>query len=215
MSAPKLPVPLYPVAELVLFPRALVPLHVHELRYRTMVRDVLSGERVIALAPLKPGWEGKDRTARELYDLVSLARLEEVEWLPNDCFDLKLIGIGRARIQRVVREFPYRSARVDVLQQEPYSADDPFVGMERHALIQTRERRPEVPRDPREPPLRSMDYEQLVNTTCMRLDLGVEERLELLALDSLIERGRRARALLEVESEAPPEPQAPPTGEQN
>ena len=55
---PKHPVPVFPLPDLVLFPHVILPLHVFELRYRTMVRDALSGERVIALALLKPGWEG-------------------------------------------------------------------------------------------------------------------------------------------------------------
>jgi Lon protease-like protein len=47
-------VPVFPLPELVLFPGATVPLHVFELRYRTLVRDALSRDRTIALALLQP-----------------------------------------------------------------------------------------------------------------------------------------------------------------
>ena len=50
-------IPLFPLPGVVLFPGAEMRLHVFELRYRTMVRDALSGERLIALATLSPGWE--------------------------------------------------------------------------------------------------------------------------------------------------------------
>jgi peroxiredoxin Q/BCP len=56
-QAPRRPVPVFPLPGVVLFPGAEMRLHVFELRYRTMVRDALSGERLIALATLSPGWE--------------------------------------------------------------------------------------------------------------------------------------------------------------
>jgi len=46
-------VPIFPLAEVVLFPGALLPLHVFEKRYQAMVKDVLSGDRLIAIALLK------------------------------------------------------------------------------------------------------------------------------------------------------------------
>jgi hypothetical protein len=44
---------------------------------------------------------------------------------------------------------------------------------------------------------RSLRYEILVNTICMACDLPAEERLDLLAMDSLIERGRAIRERIE------------------
>ena len=38
-APPKRPVPVFPLPDLVMFPDAELPLHVFELRYRTMVRD--------------------------------------------------------------------------------------------------------------------------------------------------------------------------------
>jgi len=60
VSALQQPVPVFPLADTVLFPYTTLPLHVFELRYRTMVRDALSRGRTIALALLKPGWEEAD-----------------------------------------------------------------------------------------------------------------------------------------------------------
>ncbi|HEY6866194.1 MAG TPA: LON peptidase substrate-binding domain-containing protein, partial [Candidatus Eisenbacteria bacterium] len=117
--SPKSPVPVFPLPNLVLFPHAVVPLHVFELRYRTMVRDALSGERVIAMGLLKPGWERDYQGSPEYYPLACLARFEEVEWLPNDCYSLVVRGLARATLGRIVREYPYRAARVELLPQEP------------------------------------------------------------------------------------------------
>src|SRR5437868_13833149 len=121
---PKHPVPVFPLPGVVLFPGAVLPLHVFELRYRTMVRDALSGERVIALALLRPGWEGDYHASPEFFPVACLARFAEVRWLPDDCYDLSVLGLSRVRLGRVVREFSYRAVRVQVLDEAPYTEGD-------------------------------------------------------------------------------------------
>jgi Lon protease-like protein len=198
---PKKPVPVFPLPDVVLFPRVLLPLHVFELRYRTMVREALSAERLLALALLEPGWEGDYHGNPEFFPLATLARFEDVEWLPNDCYDIQVLGLSRVRIGTVVRDFPYRAARIEVLPQEPYTEDDPLVAIERGALVDAfdrwvgqRAREFEVPA-PESP--RGLTYEALVNHCCMAVDLPAREKLELLRMDSILERGHHVRELLE------------------
>ena len=216
--APKHPVPVLPLPGLVLFPHAMIPLHIFELRYRTMVRDALSGERLIAMALLKPGWERDYHGSPEFFGLGCLARFEEVHWLPNDCYELKVAGLARARIQRVTSEYPYRAARLQLLPQEPYSEDDPLIHLEKRALLATFMRWRSAATSPQEgePPSLPEDlaYEPLVNGMCMFAEAGPLEKLELLELDSVIERGRRVRELIERRLRKPERPQAP-GGEQN
>ena len=76
----KHPIPVFPLPDLVLFPHAVLPLHVYELRYRTLVRDALSRDRVILLALLKPGHEQDYQGSPEFHPLGCLARFEEVEY---------------------------------------------------------------------------------------------------------------------------------------
>ena len=102
-NVPRQPVPVFPLPNVVLFPHAILPLHVFELRYRTMVRDALSGERLVALALLKPGWEGEYQGSPAFHELGCLARFEAVEWLPDDCYDLKVLGLSRVALGTVVR----------------------------------------------------------------------------------------------------------------
>ena len=198
---PKHPVPVFPLPGVVLFPGVQLPLHVFELRYRTMVREALSGERVIALALLCPGWERDYHGSPEFHALGCLARIDEVAWLPDDCYHLRLLGLARARLGRAVREFPYRAVRSQVLPQEPFSEDDALVQLERRALIEasTRVARLAAPGDP--PPAEvaeGLGFEPLVNTLCMGLAADPSEKLALLAMDSVIERARRARELMEA-----------------
>jgi Lon protease-like protein len=200
--APHYAVPIFPLPNVVLFPRTAIPLHVFELRYRTMVRDALSAQRLLALAVLKPGWERDYHDSPEFHGLATLARIEDVEWLPNDCYDLRLSGLSRVRLGRVTREYPYRAARVEMLPQAPLTEDDPLVQLERRALIRACERWAQLPSVPGESmPAPQLDdsqpYEELVNSACTGLAADPTDKLELLALDSLIERGRLVRERIE------------------
>lgn len=200
--APTQPVPVFPLPSLVLFPHAIVPVHIFELRYRTMVRDALSGERVIAMALLRPGWERDYHASPEFHPLGCLARFEEVAWLPDDCYDLTLLGLSRVRLGRPAREYPYRAVPVELLPEAPYAEDDPLVASERRALGELY-RRLAGPNPSGTPGHTGgsagaggeLPFAALVNGVCMAAPLEPEEKLELLALDSVIERGHRVREL--------------------
>ncbi|HTO90845.1 MAG TPA: LON peptidase substrate-binding domain-containing protein [Candidatus Sulfotelmatobacter sp.] len=211
-QGPRQPVPVFPLPGLVLFPHVAVPLHIFELRYRTMVRDALSAERMIALALLKPGWEQDYAGSPEFHPLACLARIENVEWLPNDCYDLLVRGVSRVRLARITREYPYRAASVELRPQHPYPEDDPLVRIERKALLDACQRLAAA--RGAEPPGNELAYEALVNAVCAGSPMSPAEKLALLELDSVIERGRQAREWLERRMRAGGE-RAPGSGEHN
>jgi len=224
-TAARNPVPVFPLPELVLFPHAVIPLHVFELRYRTLVRDALSRGRVLALALLKPGYEADYDGSPEFFRLGCLARFEEVEWLPNDRFNLKVMGLERVRFERIVSEFPYRSARIVTLPEHPYPEDDPLVQIDMRALLELFDRMRDAPpamtgMEPSKlaPKIGSdLSYACVVNILSTLCGAPARERLALLAEDSVIERGRRLRSILERRLKPKREPPVLPgeTGETN
>ncbi len=218
-SEPRQPVPVLPLADAVLFPHAVLALRVTELRHRTLVRDALAGERLIALALSKPGPEEEESVSPDVFPLGCLARVQDVEWLPDDCYQLKLMGMARVLLERDVRAFPYRSARVRIVPQEPYTEEDPLVQIERQASTRVLERllgaaaaAAGLPAPPVPGPESS--YEAVVNMMCMCLDADAEEKLGLLELDSVIERGKQVRERIERRLR-PGEPAKPDDGESN
>jgi len=214
---PKHPVPVFPLPGLVLFPGVDLPLHVYELRYRTLMRDALAGERVIALALLLPGWERDYHGSPEFHPLACLAHIEEAAWLPDDCYHAHLKGLSRVQLGRTVREFPYRAVKVQVMPQEPFSEDDALVELERRALIEAGERCARAAEAAGAKPMPVDDhlpFEPLVNNLCMALAADPEERLALLAMDSVIDRARRTRELMEAQALHAAHGE-PPASEQN
>ena len=198
-----------------LFPHAILPLRVTDLRYSTLVRDALHGERIVALALPRAGPEPGDEWVLDLHPVACLAGFQDVEWLPDDRYDLKLVGLARVRLGRPVSTYPYPTARVRLLPQEPYTEDDPLVQIERQAAIAVLERlvgaaaaAAGVPAPPLPDPAAS--YETVVSMMCMCLEADAGDKHGLLELDSVIERGRRVRERIERRLRAGP---SPPRGE--
>lgn len=105
--------PLFPLSNVVLFPHALLPLHIFEPRYRQMTADALAGESLIAMALLK----SIPDTPPPIYDVVGLGRIVAHERLPDGRYHLVLRGVARARIQREIpTDKLYRIAELDLLK---------------------------------------------------------------------------------------------------
>ena len=213
--APSRPVPVFPLPNAVLFPRVRMPLHVFELRYRTMVREALSADRWIAIALLAPGWERDYHGSPGFLPLGCVGRIDRIEWLPNDCYNLQLVGECRVRFQKVVREFPYRTCRVEKIDEHPYPEDDPLVRIEKQALWEVYRQLERAGAPLGVPALPDADFATLVNAICTFAEIEPREKFALLEIDSVIERGRRLRERLEKRLRRPVPPQKRTGGELN
>jgi Lon protease-like protein len=97
-------IPVFPLAGALLFPRAHLPLHIFEPRYREMVRDALAGERLIGMVQPR---DRKDPPA--LFEIGGLGRIVAADELEDGRLNIALEGVGRFRIAREIEvETPYR-----------------------------------------------------------------------------------------------------------
>ena len=112
-----LSLPVFPLAGALLFPRAHLPLHIFEPRYRAMVRDALAGERLIGMVQPR---DQKEPPA--LFSVGGLGRIAAADELDDGRFNIVLEGIGRYRIARELDvETPYRQveAEPEGMPEEP------------------------------------------------------------------------------------------------
>src|SRR5687768_3020524 len=117
-------VPLFPLPGVVLFPRAVLPLHIFEERYKRMTADVLRGHRQIAMALLRTGWQ-KDYYARpEIEPVVCVGTILSHERLPDGRYNFLLQGHTRARVVEEMGDEPYRQARLEPLTETDSSETD-------------------------------------------------------------------------------------------
>jgi uncharacterized protein len=117
-------IPVFPLPNVVLFPRAIMPLHVFEPRYRLMTHDALAGSRLIATALLRPGFEpGYHTLDVDIHPIVCVGRIIREERLPDGRYNFLLQGLTRARILRENKELPYRRARLRPLPPDNLAHD--------------------------------------------------------------------------------------------
>ncbi len=116
---------LFPLPNLVLFPHAVQPLHIFEPRYRRMTASALAGDRLIALALLKPGWENDYDNRPAVHPVACLGRVVADQRLDDGRYNLLLRGVSRIRIRgEVVDDEPFRTARAELLADEPPPPDE-------------------------------------------------------------------------------------------
>jgi len=110
--------PLFPLPDVVFFPKTLLPLHVYEPRYRALASDALEQDRAICTALLKPGWESDYYGSPEVYPVGCVGKIVQHQKLPDGRFNIMLDGIAKVRIESSVRLEPYRLVRVRPVEDD-------------------------------------------------------------------------------------------------
>ena len=116
MGAKPARIPLFPLAGAILLPRAQLPLHIFEPRYRDMVRDALAGPGRIGMVQPRPGSiEGELAEPAPLFPVGCLGEIVAAEELDDGRFNIVLHGSSRFRLiaERDLGS-AYRQADVDL-----------------------------------------------------------------------------------------------------
>src|SRR5436190_22366215 len=100
--------PLFPLPTVVLFPNVFLPLHVFEPRYREMVADAISGDRVIGMVLLRPGWERDYEGRPPVYPIGCSGVITHSEKLADGRYNIILRGVERFRIVEEDQSRSYR-----------------------------------------------------------------------------------------------------------
>lgn len=111
--------PLFPLPEVVLFPRALLPLHVFEPRYRAMLKDSITHHGALAIVQLTPDAAPASGDAQPPIARIAGAGLViEHTPLPDGRSNIVLLGMHRVRLEELPFEGPYRRARATILEDD-------------------------------------------------------------------------------------------------
>ncbi len=108
-------VPVFPLPNMVLFPNALLPLHIFEPRYRAMVNDSYPKPAKIVMARLLEP-ESADGAPAKIASLCTVAEILECEQFPDGRKNLLVRGEARVRIDELPFLAPYRRARLTVVK---------------------------------------------------------------------------------------------------
>jgi uncharacterized protein len=198
----KLPdiIPLFPLPNVVFFPRMPLPLHIFEPRYRTMVRDAVKGARLIGMVLLRGAWEKDYVGAPEIFGVGTVGELARTEELPDGRFNIVLRGLREFVIHRELSRAEYREAVVS-WREQPTDMLPPAMRTGIGAVVLQYLQR--MGRASAESDLveSGIDDETFVNFLAQHLDLDPLEKQAVLEAGSLRERGRRLVDALEFRLE--------------
>jgi Lon protease-like protein len=108
--------PVFPLPNVVLFPGALLPLHVFEPRYRELTREVLSGKQLMGIARLKPGFDDDYEGRPPVFEVCGVGSVIDSVAHSDGRYDITLRGLARVRIvQELPSERLFRQMRVTEL----------------------------------------------------------------------------------------------------
>ena len=190
-------IPIFPLPNVVLFPNVFLPLHIFEPRYRQMVADALSGDRIIGMVLLRPGWEGNYEGRPPVYPIGCAGLITHAEPIADGRYNIVLRGLEKFRIIEELGGQDYRIARVQTLMEDINEAERASMRNERRRLEALLVPQPEGRgADAKVPP--TMADEDLVNALAQYLELEPVEKQALLEREGLLARCRSLIELLEM-----------------
>jgi Lon protease-like protein len=199
-------IPLFPLPNLVFFPRTYVPLHIFEPRYREMVEAAAASHQMVGMVLLKEGWEADYEGAPAIFPMGCVGRMINVQRLSDGRFNILLQGLCRFEIQHEVGAESYRQGRIVLHGASPPDAALP--GEIRQELlklvagsIRTREDELALSSLLKQP----IHDDVLVQNLSLALDFTPIEKQFLLESESLIQQSRRLLDLLQFKLHEPHE----------
>lgn len=108
-------VPVMPLDGVLLFPNALLPLHIFEPRFRVMLGQALHGNRMLCVSlvrPDRPRW----RTSADFFPVSTIGLIRACVGRSDGTSDLILQGIHRVKFGEFEQEAPFPIARIEPLQ---------------------------------------------------------------------------------------------------
>jgi Lon protease-like protein len=196
MTLPEV-IPVFPLPNVVFFPRIPLPLHIFEPRYRAMVQDAARGSRLIGMALLRDEWQEAYYERPPIFGTGTVGEMVHVEDLPDGRFNVVLRGLREYTIARVLDDrAPYREAivtwRTPLRDALPRGTRETITTLVHRYLTC-------LGRDVgSEGLLRGdVDDETFVNFFAQHLDIAPLEKQALLEASSLGERAHRLSDVLE------------------
>jgi Lon protease-like protein len=106
----------------VLFPHAVLPLHVFEPRYRLMTETCIAGDGTFGVVLIERGSEVGGGDVR--FDVGTLAQIVQAGRFDDGRYAVVAVGVKRLRVRSWLADDPYPRAEIDLLD-EPDDAIDP------------------------------------------------------------------------------------------
>lgn len=182
--------PIFPLQGVLLLPRARLPLHVFEPRYRQMVEDCLDGPGRIVLGTIAAGHEHEHLGAPPIEPVCGLGEIGRHERLSDGRYHVVLVGVARVRVREVESDRLYRQVEAEPID-ESVSASPEAMRVREEVCEAIRERVPDVGPIPEQMPLSA-----LVDFLSLRMEASHELMRRLFGETDPLARGREVLGAL-------------------
>jgi Lon protease-like protein len=186
---------LFPLPNIVFFPHTRLPLHVFEPRYRQMVQDAMESDERFGIVLLRPGWESEYFGAPPVYELGTVASIEQAVPLDDGRFNIVVRGDVRFRILEEMSSAPYRTARVIAEPDAAPAPTEAYAQREWLADVSKQYLR-YLPDQAAVPEIETVSLAALTNALIMSLNLDMEEKQKLLEMSDVLARAEQIGAEL-------------------
>src|SRR5437667_11843131 len=108
-------VPVMPLPGALLFPHALLPLHIFEPPYREMLKGALREHRMFSVALIRPQ-RNQWKSTEDFFDVAGVGLIRACVGRSDGTSNLILQGLRRVRFTSFEQETPFPIARIDIVE---------------------------------------------------------------------------------------------------
>ncbi len=194
--------PIIPLKDTVLFPHTVIPLFVTEERSIKAVEHAISSQRIIGVVAIRSKEEG-EAVPDDLYSIGAAAVIHKMLRMPEKGMALIIQGLAKIAIKEYISEEPFLNASIEVIIEET-EKNTRIEALMRTAVAQTQKMISLAPYLPEEIQVTAINLDDPLKlayliATIVRMKL--QERQELLELDSVEEKLKRIVTILTREVE--------------
>lgn len=187
----------------VLFPQAMMPLHIFEPRYREMLNEVLANDRIFAVAALDESSEDAEFLETP-HSIAGVGVVRACKQNLDGTSNLILQGLARVSLENIIREEPFRMVRIQQILSESGGSAEAIQGIQRSIihLVQTQARLGAgIPKEVIQFLANIEDPENVLDLAISTLCSSTHLQQELLETRGIFPRYEKFKSFLEAEIE--------------
>lgn len=204
MNNEKLPdsLPILSLRNMVLFPGVVIPITAGRDKSIKLINDAYAAGKIIGVVAQK-NEEVEDPTKNDIHKIGTVAQILRVLKMPDGNITVILQGKKRFRIDSVLSETPYITANIrEVAEKRPGKLDTEFLAILdsiKELAIQIIKESPNIPTEATFAIKNIESQSFLVNFVTSNMNLTVQEKQDLLSINSLKERALETLRYMNLE----------------
>ncbi|RZK19134.1 MAG: endopeptidase La, partial [Flavobacterium sp.] len=194
--------PILPLRNTVLFPGVVIPITAGRDKSIKLINDANASGKVIGVVSQK-NENIEEPTSEDIHKIGTVARILRVLKMPDGNITVVLQGKKRFEIDEMTTEVPYMRATIkEVEEKRPKKNDKEFLAIidsVKELATSIIEESPNIPTEATFAIKNIESHSFLVNFVSSNMNLTVQEKQDLLAINSLKERALQALKFMSIE----------------